>query len=59
MMQQVEPRLEQLLADPMIQLVMASDQISNEDWRGLARRLSDKRPAPIRRDGSGCRNQPQ
>ena len=32
-----EPRLEQLLIDPMIRLMMASDHISDEDLRRLAK----------------------
>ena len=33
-----EPRLEQLLADPLIRLMMASDRVSEDDLRRLAAR---------------------
>ena len=40
-----EPRLEELLSDPLIRLVMASDAVEAADIRRLARRIAS-RPAP-------------
>lgn len=50
-----EPRLDELLSDPLIRLVMASDAVEEADIRRLARSAGRRgaapglRPAPLER----------
>lgn len=44
-----DPRLDQLLADPLIRLVMSSDGVDESEIRGLARAMRGRRPSALQR----------
>jgi hypothetical protein len=46
---QVEPHLDEILADPVVRAVMRRDRVSAEDIRSLLKRMSKRTPsAPSR-----------
>ena len=52
-----EPRLDELLADPLIRLVMASDAVEEADIRRLAHAAAHRAPpagAPRAAAGAAC-----